>query len=263
MRRWVALQMSAGSSGAVRPDLIHVRQRFNWDCGLACAEMLLRTAGLDVATLTDELAAPITHNSVWTADVALALARRGLLTTFYTVMPGVNPAHRGLTFYSHFDDDAARMPGVFADACRLGVAVQERRVSCDELCDKLSQGTALFICLVDLRHLSCSRCVVKGNLLQFTYAGHYILLRGYSYETDEVEFLDPARPPAAGSCYISLADLRTARTAAGTDEDLLEVPLPLALRAGGAASAAAPGNAGGASGASGGAGAAGSSQPAR
>jgi len=63
-----------------RHPLPHVRQRSSWDCGLACAAMVLRAAAASAAsTDVDALAAPFSEDrSVWTVDLAVLLASRGV-----------------------------------------------------------------------------------------------------------------------------------------------------------------------------------------
>jgi hypothetical protein len=107
----------------------HVRQCKVWDCGLACAEMLLRAAGIQSGVSFSDLSSVIEEQSVWTIDVALALAVRGIPPAYYTTVPGVNPDHRQLAFYSSgMDRDEVRVPLVYAEAKRRGVVVNEVRL---------------------------------------------------------------------------------------------------------------------------------------
>ena len=71
-------------------DLPHVRQSFNWDCGLACVLMILRGMGATRCDLPAmRLLCPTT--SIWTVDLAHLLCRFGLDVTFCTVTLGANP----------------------------------------------------------------------------------------------------------------------------------------------------------------------------
>jgi hypothetical protein len=108
------------------PAIPHLRQRHDWDCGLACAQMVLQAAGITAGAGWADLTAGVVNGSVWTVDVALALARRGLPpAAFYTTMAGVNPAHAALSFYKNLDEDAARLPALFAELAARGVPVHE------------------------------------------------------------------------------------------------------------------------------------------
>lgn len=160
--------------------LMHVQQQHSWDCGLACAQMILNSAG--ASTTHDELSSGVENNSVWTIDVALALARRGVVAvTYHTSLAGVNPAHRHLSFYTEFDVDAARIPPLFDEAVRLGVVISEARLPLSTIVDRLARHRSVFIVLVDLRHMTCATCAAPhpATLLQFTYAGHYVLVTGF------------------------------------------------------------------------------------
>jgi hypothetical protein len=121
--------------------IAHVQQRRDWDCGIACVEMLLRAASaaacgdacdasrsaLEGSRLWEELTEGVQLGSVWTVDLALRLAERGMPVAYHTTMAGVNPGHASLSFYSDFDADAARLPALFERARALGVAVTEVR----------------------------------------------------------------------------------------------------------------------------------------
>jgi hypothetical protein len=117
------------SSSSVFP---RVRQRTNWDCGLACAEMVLRASDAPPSVVGFEsLERDIGEDlSVWTADVAAALCRRGLGRglVYHTTLAGVNPAHGELDFYrGEFDSDVVRVPALFTEAEGFGMVVREVR----------------------------------------------------------------------------------------------------------------------------------------
>lgn len=150
-----AVRASALPDGADRHEIriAHVQQRRAWDCGIACVEMLLRAAypagvpqpisqyddsddeaggngarlARGDADLWDDLADGVRNGSVWTVDLAVRLAERGMPHVYHTTMAGVNPAHAELSFYSGFDDDAERLPAIFERARRLGVTINEVR----------------------------------------------------------------------------------------------------------------------------------------
>jgi hypothetical protein len=86
---------AAARGGAPPLSIAHVRQRAAWDCGLACAEMVLRAARAPpTAASFEALAAGLERDSVWTPDLLLRLARAGLRgVTLHTVCAGVDPSH--------------------------------------------------------------------------------------------------------------------------------------------------------------------------
>ena len=91
-----------------------------------------------------------------------------------------------------------------------------------------------------LRRFACLECSLGAGAFQFVFAGHYVLLApgGYDAASDTFEYFDPHVAPHGGEaegagggavphgCRMTAATLEAARTAAGTDEDLLEVQLP-------------------------------------
>jgi hypothetical protein len=59
---------------------VHVRQSFNWDCGIACSTMVLKWMGLADGSVIDPR--PYTHPAgtpLWTIDLFCFLAERGLV----------------------------------------------------------------------------------------------------------------------------------------------------------------------------------------
>lgn len=227
----------ASSSLSVAPvapgTLERVPQRQLWDCGLACAVCVLRRAGCvgsasDAVALLEALSADVVGGSVWTIDVAAHLARRGVVSTLHTLSPGVDTAHAGLDFYApNFSRDAERVPRVFAEARALGVRVAVGRVASADVCARLAAGLAIYIVLLDLRHMRCATCEVHtrapAHTLAHVYSGHYVVLTGYDARAGRLLFLDPSPLAAPLGCAMDLADFDAARCSAGTDEDIIEV----------------------------------------
>lgn len=185
------------------------RQSSDWDCGLACAEMVAALIGRPQPGLATALAAATPGQSVWTVDVAVALCERGLVPpggcAMYTTLAGVNPGHAALQYYTEFEADAARLPAVFARARELGVRIEERSVQLQHVCERLAAGRALYVALVDLRFMACASCehgshtaAARAGLA--SYRGHYIVLTGYeSAHGGCLRFLDPANW-GSGAC---------------------------------------------------------------
>lgn len=57
------------------------------------------------------------------------------------------------------------------------------------------------------------------------FLGHYVVLTGYDFATNEVAYLDPALSLPVGDGRVSPDDLDVARKSFGTDEDLIRIPL--------------------------------------
>lgn len=209
----------------------HVRQMFNWDCGLACALMVLRAVGfndLDYSTLRRYCAT----TSVWTIDLAHVLRRFGLDVSFFTVTLGPNPAFVNESFYvENIEEDEQRVQNLFYDAAEAGISIQQRSVSTCELQEALLTGKFLIIMLVDKRRLCpwlaaadlCLQAAFCG--VEFGYTGHYILLIGYDSEFEEFIVRDPAACHA--ELRVSCSVIDQARRSFGTDEDLLLVSTTL------------------------------------
>ena len=116
----------------LRHPLPRARQLSTWDCGLACAEMVLLAAALPASALAAEHA----ERSVWTVDLAVLLAARGLRgLALHTAVAGVAEGHARLDFYERLDRDRERVPLQFErlselarEAARVAARVAAREV---------------------------------------------------------------------------------------------------------------------------------------
>ncbi|GIL62564.1 hypothetical protein Vafri_16759, partial [Volvox africanus] len=221
--------VSYGATGVqsfVHSNVPHCKQYFNWDCGLACVLMILQASGLpncDYRILRQFC--PTT--SIWTVDLAHLLRRFGLEVSFFTVTLGPNPAYANESFYmENMEDDERRVSQLFVDAAHVGIAVQQRSVSSEELQSWMLSGGCLIIVLVDKRKLdpwlaAADMCLPALCGMELGYTGHYVLLVGYEAVSQEYVVRDPAaeRP----DLRVSAAALDTARRSFGTDEDILVV----------------------------------------
>lgn len=127
----------------------HVRQSYNWDCGLACVEMVLRA--LDVPCTAAHLREQASTRSVWTIDLAFLLESYGVATRYYTSQIGCNPEYETLGFYSaRLRDDRARVEQLFNQAASAGSPrVEQAMLSRAELHAALLAGHTLAIVLLD------------------------------------------------------------------------------------------------------------------
>lgn len=209
---------------------VHVVQRYNWDCGVTCAEMILR--GFDVPGGDDygAIHSIVGTSSPWTVDVAQIFMSFNVPFTYTTLEAGVNDEYGKMSFYSgSMDSDKVRVMKRFADLRDQGMVVDVRSVSEDELLSWLTNGCGVAIVLIDRRLLKCQKCskVDVANLASccLTYLGHYIVVYDWDPLARTVLYRDPARRRAR-SCTVTLADFDAARRAYGTDEDILFVPYP-------------------------------------
>eukprot|EP00967_Tisochrysis_lutea_P071507 scaffold95058_cov30-Tisochrysis_lutea.AAC.5 len=104
-------------------------QAADWDCGLACVQMVLLALGVGATECTlTELRKRLTSNSVWTADLVFLLASYGIECEYLTseLGAGADSADRaGSAFYSaSLDADAARVNALFARAEEEGVVIR-------------------------------------------------------------------------------------------------------------------------------------------
>lgn len=198
----------------------HVQQCFDWDCGLACVAMVLCSVGVTRASL------PILHamassRSIWTIDLAVLLRHFGVDVSLFTTTLGVDPSYAHEAFYADaLPEDGLRVERLFRDARGLGIRVEQRSLSADELRRCVLSGEFLVVALVDNRVLRGSTSSRAGDALR-GYGGHYVLLCGYNAERRAFVLLDPAL--AIGLHFVSETTLDEARKAFGTDEDLILV----------------------------------------
>ncbi|KAG2449447.1 hypothetical protein HYH02_005594 [Chlamydomonas schloesseri] len=182
-----------------------------------------------------------TTTSIWTVDLAHLLRRFGMRVSFYTVTLGPNPAYANESFYmENMEDDERRVSQLFVEAAHVGIAIEQRSVSSEELQSWMLSGGCLIIVLVDKRKLDpwlgagepgssggmggmsmsmCLPAVLCG--MELGYAGHYVLLVGFDAATQEYTIRDPAAQ--VHTLRVTAAALDAARRSFGTDEDILVV----------------------------------------
>jgi len=174
--------------------------------------------------------------SVWTIDLALILARRGVSLKLYTSCDGttgIKNEYRDYAFYKdNYDDDLRRLPALFDEFYNLMTTSQQNsstpitrcRLPLDALITNLI--SSIFIILVDLNILECKNCSIKKTLPDLinpasSFNGHFIILTRYESATDLFEYVDPASPHER--CFTTSLNLEKARSSLGTDDDVLEI----------------------------------------
>jgi len=202
-----------------------VRQRSNWDCGIACvASVMTATRGVSVDLKAVSDAIPkeaIKDRSVWTIDLAYGLKAMGVDEFLSTsISEGVDPSHEALGFYSKgFQEDELRVNGLIRDAEKNRVTLQRRSVPLEELA-KFAQlpGTKVIALVnsVDLEDsvFSCFQRYWTGG-----FVGHYVVVYGHCPISQGFLCMDPAG--YNNLKFVKSSVLERARQARGTDEDLI------------------------------------------
>ena len=156
--------------------LQHIVQQANWDCGVACLQMILAYTATAAAAASsssssppyppptrDALLAQAGTQSIWTVDLLFLLQQyinETQRTVFFTTMaPGVCSHYSTLAYYNkggQFAIDRDRVLRLFCTAKGEGLRIYEGRVSWECLRDLLRTGKVLIILLVNQKLLPSS-----------------------------------------------------------------------------------------------------------
>jgi hypothetical protein len=229
-------------------SLKHIHQLESWDCGLTCALIILLFAeqennndNLDsvnfnyyddstIETKLRNISAPFLHSkSVWTVDVALLLAHQDIRINLYTSFSSnVNPALEDLDFYKDsFKQDYIRVPILYKELFKLMEKDEDYippyLILLEDLKKNLTSKFAFYLVLVDARLLECLTC--SHYVTRNSFDGHYIILTHYDSLNDIFEYLNPANSHSC--CSMKSSTLEQARFELGTDNDVIEVILPI------------------------------------
>jgi len=208
-----------------------VKQSHNYDCGLACVEMILKGHGREDVGLSQLEKLHNTHQ-IWTIHLVDILNHYNVQYAFTTVIMGVDPSHEEEEFYSiDFREGVGGVPKLFEKAKREKWACQERSVQSEEIFAFVSDVGPV-IALINSRILQCkvcgdfSRCrfAIPGeNGKRRTFEGHYVVLLHYDKKFDILHYRDPGVPKHS-LCITSAANFEAAWKSRGTDEDLIWIP---------------------------------------
>jgi len=166
-----------------------VQQAFNWDCGLACTEMVLRALGVSKADCSlEKLQKFVPSTSVWTIDLAYALAGFGIKFRFLTTTLGVDPTYESEPFYrTTLDSDMLRVNKLFAEAGRRNLSIERRSITSEALKELMRPNDHLVMALVDKSQLYRAPPVSFSGMVESCiahcctgYVGHYVLITGYN-----------------------------------------------------------------------------------
>lgn len=208
-------------------EVPHIKQIRNWDCGLACVLMVMRTLGIKNYDL-HELGELCHTTSIWTVDLAYLLQKLSISFSYFTVTIGANPDFSVETFYQEqLPNDIMRVDMLFRGSPEAGINIECRSVNEKEIALLILSGKYVAIALVDQYKLrpSWAEDVYISDLYSGYggYTGHYVVICGYDALTDAFEIRDPAssrqRERITSRC------LAEARKSFGTDEDILLISL--------------------------------------
>ena len=218
---WVSEQARKPAGGGLL--VAKEKQKESWDCGLACAQMVIGVLG-DAKPSNRLLQSRVAAPSVWTIDLAYLLSDFKVECQFLTATPELDAeAYKASAFYaSELDADARRVELLLRAAPSEGVEIQKRTLSAAELWNLMRDEDTLVIALVDARLLHM-RGQSNGdpNADSREFMGHYVLIVGLDDERNGYLINDPAREDER--TFVPSEQLEAARHAAGTDEDLITI----------------------------------------
>jgi len=219
-----------GTAGQAEDGRIHCvahhQQRYHWDCGLSCCLMLLTEDNRKfvLSNLNKFVEEEGFGESTWTIDLCYILHRFHVSFRYTTITVGVDPGYVKENFYDKvLKKDSGRVNSRFAAAGSKGMLVEERSVAQEEIVSHL-QRTGPVILLTNANLLSCTKCsnyisCYPSCFSSVAYQGHYILLVGYLSSCRQFVYRNPTVRDRL--CQIPAPALEEARTAYGTDEDVM------------------------------------------
>jgi hypothetical protein len=210
---------------SVPGTLRHVRQSRGWDCGLACVQMVAKfcasSAAAAAGTTFQDLRREVGTTSVWTIHLSTLLRARNVAHLYATTCAGINEELKSLLFYrTHIDKDQERVLALFDEARAAGVPIMERSFPVDAWQHALTTRRVVLILLVDTRALRCVVCgCFKRQLLTCGFTGHYVVV--FAFDTDKQAFAYHDPGSVCEVCWMRPVDFDKARSAKGTDEDVI------------------------------------------
>lgn len=106
---------------------IHCRQKYDWDCGVACCAMILNWLGIESSTLYNHPLAQL-GSPLWTIDLLLLLHDHNVETLMITKSLGVKPHHEDIAWYAtSINHDKERIEQQFRLAAQLGLEIRQVR----------------------------------------------------------------------------------------------------------------------------------------
>jgi hypothetical protein len=214
---------------------IHVKQRSNWDCGIACLMMVAKW----ISYCEDDLHNNIINNEIsirttplWTIDLYCFLRDNNIDCMMYTRTIGISSTHRDLSWYQNYlSDDSSRVDHKFKLAKDKCWIIHEKVVDLNDVANNIANGASAIILVDnfllhnyneneqydyndDLYHYNDT-----SNKRKHEYAGHYIFLVEFNPIKKIFSYLDPAMD--ASLITVSFNVLEKARSHIGTDYDII------------------------------------------
>ncbi|XP_055677334.1 protein GUCD1 [Lutzomyia longipalpis] len=210
-------------------DLVHFRQRYDWDCGLSCILMLLprQKRNYFLENFTEICSEEGFGQSTWTIDLCYVLKRFGVHHKYLTSTIGVNDGYNQHSYYGKIiQQDSARVDRRFKSAPSQGIIVEQQQITRDALIRHIAlEGPAIVLTNASL--LTCDIC--KSNKFstelrsclpwRASFKGHYILLCGYIVTLRKFFYRNPAMKDHI--CMTSFVNFHNARVCYGTDDDVI------------------------------------------
>jgi len=142
----------------------HVRQRYDWDCGLACCQMCLKW--VNRTQTFSAITKRCRTQSTWSIDLAYLLHGYGITARYYTITWGANESYKSIDYYKeNLDNDASRVNELFQMAASRGLHVEMRSVTMEEILATASKETCVVIMLVDTQRFETG-CAEAGERIK-------------------------------------------------------------------------------------------------
>jgi len=206
----------------------HFEQKSHWDCGITCLRMLIDYYHHDLLTFDHLLHSYECNKSTWTIDLLHLLHQSDISAVLYTITIGCSSTYDNIPYYETFiDKDRERVEKLFLNETSN---VKIRSIDWLDIKKHLIEHRIPCLVLVDANKLKCCTCKQTyferfiGKFLPIidsSYQGHYILVIGFiSNENNEfIRYVDPGKTD--GFCTTTKDNFDQARTAFGTDEDVI------------------------------------------
>lgn len=213
----------------VNISIQHVKQRYNWDCGITCVLMVLPRAKQKyfLNNLSQICKEEEFNKSTWTIDLSYLLKRFNIDHIYCTITLGVCAGYKGQNFYDRIlHKDEQRVVRRFQEAQSNGIVVKKVSLSTSDLLRHIYNHGPIIV-LVNANFLLCDTCSLYKLSFELQrclpwripFHGHYIILCGYSLAERKVLYRNPSHRNRL--CSMSLTALSKARKSYGTDEDTI------------------------------------------
>lgn len=182
------------------------------NCGPAALQMIVAYFGKSLRLKQVEDAAGIEPGKgLYTIQLAIASARFGLGTRFFTRSLGLNPANAELEFYKKYASmNETRMKSLVNEAQDAGVALDERSLPLKEVLSYVHNDSLVLVLL------DWNRVIGKEG-----YQGHFVPVVGY--DDDSVYVHNQGLVHTQAFVPLKKKVFDEARKSPGTDEDLIVI----------------------------------------